>query len=138
MRLYGTKIMGLTGAVLSLVLLAPGAAHSEPHEFLGCNFIEGKGMADVDRWLADFKATVDRMKSTGYKAVILTPQFDTTPDSPDFFWMGTWPDAASMGSNLKEYIEDGVGAKLEESLADIADCTGRTSLWWGRTVYERK
>lgn len=65
---------------------------------------------------------------------MLTPQYNSNPDTPDFFWMGTWPDAAVMGSGMKEYFEEGKGGAADREFAKIGACR-QTSLWWGRRVY---
>ena len=131
--------MRLAAIVFSLLISYGSVAHGATYEILGCMFEEGKGMADLDAWLPKFKATADatKTKAGGYKAVILTPQYGDAPNAPDFIWLGTWPDAALMGSAMKEYFEDGVGASVQKEFAAIATCKA-TSLWWGRTVYQAK
>lgn len=121
-------------AILLLIVtfLAAVPASAEPYEFYGCTFKEGYGMADLDKAIATWK----KVKQVGsYKAVVLTPQYSNNPDSPDFFWMGTWPDASAMGDGQKHYYEDGAGAAAEAAFAKITTCT--SSLWWGRTVSDR-
>ena len=124
---------------LSLLISFGSVAHAATYEILGCMFQEGKDMADLEAWLPKFKATADTSKSKagGYKAVILTPQYGDAPNTPDFLWLGTWPDAALMGSALKDYFEDGGGASVQKDFAAIATCKA-TSLWWGRTAYQAK
>jgi hypothetical protein len=124
--------MKLTGLALGLVLLVSSVAYAEPYEFYGCNFKDGKDMADLDKWIESWSGTMDGLKSQGYRAVILTPQYAQDPETPDFFWMGTWPDAAAMGAGQKEYFEDGAGDADNTKLNDIMDCSG--SLWWGRAI----
>jgi hypothetical protein len=130
--------MKFAAIVFGLALLCPSLAQAEPYEFVACNFREGKGMADLDKWLVDWKATVDALeRKGGYTAVVLTPQYAGEAAIPDFYWMGTWPDAGAMGAGLKEYFEDGAGSDAEKAASRIMDCAGR-SLWWGRTVYQAK
>lgn len=128
--------MRLAAIVVCLALFSAPLAQAQPYEFLACNFVEGKGMADLDKWIADFTKVANKMENRRYTATILTAQF-AEEDQPDFFWMGMWPDAAMMGASLKEYFEDGAGAEIETAFGEIAVCRGN-SLWWGRQVYEGK
>ena len=93
-----------------------------------------KPMADFDKWIEKWKK-VQADLSGSYTAVVLTPQYSNTPDRPDFFWMGSWPDAVAMGAGLKQYFEDGAGAGVDADVNKITTC--RASLWWGRTIFER-
>jgi hypothetical protein len=120
-----------------LACLGASAAAAEPYEFLSCNFRAGKTMADLDAWLPTFAAANDQYKD-GYKAVVMTPVYAEAPNTPDFFWMGTWPDFEKLGLGQRNWFEKGVGSKAIAALDAIADCTSATSLWLGRTVYQQK
>ena len=91
-------------------------------------------MTDLNNWIEKWKNVQDGLEGS-YTAVVLTPQYDNNPNTPDFFWMGTWPDAAAMGAGQMQYFEEGAGAGVDAELAKILTC--RSSLWWGRTVFKR-
>jgi hypothetical protein len=129
--------MRFAGIACVLALVYAPLALAEPYEFYACNFKEGRGEADLDKWIVQWKAVADKLKSPGYAAVVLTPQYAGNEDTPDFFWMGTWPDASAMGAVLKEWVEEGLGTAVSEAGDKIMDCEA-ASLWWGRKVYGGK
>ncbi len=120
--------------LLFVTFLTAGTASAKPYEFYGCSFNEGFGMADFEQWIEKWEKVQGNLEGP-YTAVILTPQYASRPDIPDFYWMGSWPDAAAMGSGLKQYFEDGAGAAVDADVQKIVTC--RAALWWGRTIFER-
>lgn len=126
--------MRTAAAFLIVTFLAAGTVSAEPYEFYGCSFNEGYGMADFDKWIEKWKKVQAGLEGS-YTAVVLVPQYSNAPDVPDLFWMGSWPDASSMGSGLKQYFEDGAGAAVDADVQKIVTC--RSSLWWGRTIFRR-
>ncbi len=124
--------MRIAALAFVLTLVTAAVASAEPYEFYGCTFKEGKGMADLDKAIETW-LKVEQVGS--YKAVVLTPQYSNNPETPDFFWMGTWPNAVEMGKGTKHYFEDGAGKEADAAFAEITTCT--SSLWWGRTVSDR-
>jgi hypothetical protein len=126
--------MRVTNLVLAFVIFAaPGAAFAEVHEFTGCTFKEGHGMADLEKWLPRWKADIDKLKiKDQLSAEIVTPQYDTE-NKLDFFFMVTVPDANVLGSGLNQWIEGGTGSASDAELNKFAKCSA--SLWWGRKVY---
>jgi len=126
--------MRIARVILALALVAaPGAAFADVHEFFGCKFKEGHGMADLDKWLPKWRAVIDGLKfKDQFSAEVLTPQYDTA-NTQDFFFMGNLTNANALGSGLSEYFEAGAGNALEAEFSKFATCTG--SLWWARKVY---
>ncbi len=121
---------------IGLLVFGASVAHAEPYEFIACNFNDGKGMADMDRWVASHKGVLDSTLD-GYQATVLTLQYGDSAELPDFFWMGVWPDAGKLGLGLANWFEKGAGDKAMADLAKVADCAS-SSLWWGREVYSQK
>lgn len=128
MRILSTSI----AVVIWLFTSASGVA-ADPYEFIACSYKEGKGAADLDRWVAASKEVLDSA-GDDYSAVVLTPQYADGDQLPDFYWMGKWPTAEKLGVGLGSWFEQGKGDKAMAALAKIADCPS-ASLWWGRTVY---
>jgi hypothetical protein len=112
------------------------AAHAGPYEFIACNYADGKGGADLDRWVDEYESVLDAALD-GYSATVLTPQYADGEGIPDFFWMGTWPDAQKLGLGLASWYEQGKGDEAMTALAKFADCDS-SSLWWGRQVYHQQ
>ena len=128
--------MRVSAILTGLAIFAAGAAYAEPHEFIACNFREHKGTADLDKWVASIQSVLDSTQDD-YRAVVLTPQYDGGDATPDFYWMGVWPDAQKLGLGLANWFEKGTGDKAMVALAAFADCKPGP-LWWGRQVYQQK
>jgi len=127
--------MRIVTVVLAFALVAaPSAAFAEVHEFYGCTFKEGRGTADLDKWLPTWKAVIDKTKMKDqFSAEVLTPQYDTAANLPDFFFMTTTPNANALGSELNEYFEGGAGNAVGVEPNKFAKCNA--ALYWSRKVY---
>ena len=60
----------IVNAASALVLFvgAQAALASNPVEFWGCKFNEGKGMADLMAWTEEWNTVVDALPDDGYNA----------------------------------------------------------------------
>jgi len=93
---------------------------ARPVDFRGCNFLDGKTMADLDKVTDKFRAYANK-NDTGYSAWILTPEYATNPGF-DVAWMGAWPDGVAFGVSMEKWRSLGTGIAAE--FAQVVDCSG--------------
>jgi len=90
-----------------------------PVEFYGCNWQDGKGMADLVKVGEKFSQWADKQESK-YSAWILTPQFHTEVGF-DVGWLGGWPSGAEMGKSLDAWKAG--GRELAADFNAVMDCS---------------
>ncbi len=91
-----------------------------PVEIFLCHFEDGKGHADLDRWVDTFNNWVDGNEAA-YTAWTYTPQFLSSEYlSFDFAWMGVWTDGKTMGAGMDAWLK--TGGKEAAAFAKIAHC----------------
>ena len=126
------RLLTISALVLSSLLSAKAFSDAQPVHFMGCNFNEGKNMDDmmdyVDKWN---KALGDE---EGYTAWVMTPTFTSTPDTPDFVWVGAWETLSSMGQGMDAYMANDKVAAVD-SKEWPATCEMNT-LWSSTNIRE--
>lgn len=95
---------------------------SNPVEFWGCKFNEGKGMNDLMSWTAEWNEVVDGLPDDGYNAWVMTPMFKSNMTALDFLWVGAWPDYTKMGSGLDDFFNGEEGSALFAKFLQITTC----------------
>ena len=95
---------------------------SNPVEFWGCKFNEGKGMSDLMSWTAEWNEVVDGLPDDGYNAWVMTPMFKSNMTALDFLWVGAWPDYTKMGSGLDDFFNGEAGSALFAKFLQITTC----------------
>jgi len=114
--------LGMTAAIAILSLSSSILAEEEkgteaaifPVEVYTCNFNDGKGQADLDRWVTKWNAWVDEDPEP-YSAWTLAPFYFGEEQDFDFIWLGTSPDAAALGRAYDKYLaEPSLNAEFEQ------------------------
>lgn len=89
-----------------------------PVEIYTCNFHDGKGSADLDRWVSKWNAWIDEDPEP-YSAWTLTPFYFGEDQAFDFIWLGTSPDAAALGRAYDKYLAN---PDLNAAFEEFAGC----------------
>ena len=92
-----------------------------PVDFRACNFLDGKGMKDLDRVSAKFRDYANK-NDFAYSAWTLVPQYHNGSDF-DVGWLGAWPDGEAFGVSMERWISD--GRQLQAEFNEVMDCSGR-------------
>ncbi len=117
MKTKARSFLAVILAVWSQLSLA-----SNPVEFWGCKFNEGKGMNDLMSWTAEWNEVVDGLPDDGYNAWVMTPMFKSNMTALDFLWVGAWPDYTKMGSGLDDFFNGEEGSALFAKFLQITTC----------------
>jgi hypothetical protein len=117
MKTTARSFLAVIFAVWSQLSLA-----SNPVEFWGCKFNEGKGMNDLMSWTAEWNEVVDGLPDDGYNAWVMTPMFKSNMTALDFLWVGAWPDYTKMGSGLDDFFNGEEGSALFAKFLQITTC----------------
>jgi hypothetical protein len=117
-------VVGLVAAATMQIAVAQEQRPATPVEFYGCNWQDGKGMADLVKVGQKFSKWADKRDSK-YSAWILTPQFQTDVGF-DVGWLGGWPSGAEMGKTLDAWKSD--GQELAADFNAVMDCSNRHEL----------
>jgi hypothetical protein len=78
-----------------------------PVEIYGCEYREGKGMADLDQATAAFNAWMDARGENDYWAYVLVPHYHSNEIDFDVLWAGGWQSGTAMGRSLERYVNEG-------------------------------
>jgi hypothetical protein len=102
----------------------PEEMSTSPVETFQCDYVEGKGPADLQAVIDEWNAWMDDEGQNDYYAAVLTPQFFGERNF-DIGWVGAWPDAIAMGAGIEKWINDGsdLGAKFFE----VIDCQAHSA-----------
>ncbi len=123
-----SKILTSAAAATLLVAATPGIAQVSadgmgkivPVELYACDFVDGKGRADLDSVIERWNDYSDDNDMDDYAAWLLTPFFSTPEQDFDIIWLGAYRDGKAMGSRLQEWIES--GGELMAAFAEVVDC----------------
>lgn len=107
---------------IALAMCAQFSFATNPVEFWGCKFNEGKGMKDLMSWTAQWNEVVDTLPDDGYSAWVMTPMFKSNMTTLDFLWVGAWPDYRKMGAGLDDFFNGDEGSALFAKFLDITTC----------------
>ncbi len=88
-------------------------------EIVGCTFIDGAGMDDLDRVVDSWNDWMDENGIDNYSAYLLTPQFVSAENEYDIGWLGAWADAASLG-DMQTWMES--GGDVREDFNEVLNC----------------
>jgi len=97
---------------------------ARPVETWTCDYIDGKGPADLDAVIAEWNNWMDDNGQTNYFAATLTPQY-FGERLFDVGWLGVWADGNAMGAGTDLWVTEGgeIGAKYFE----VLDCNSHSS-----------
>jgi hypothetical protein len=101
------------------------AAEITPIEVLRCRFVAGKGPGDIEGLSAAFNRWMEQSRAPQYAAYVLLPQSHSTEIDFDLAWVGSWPDAETMGESMAHYFER--AAELEGVFGGVMDCDSNTN-----------
>lgn len=92
-----------------------------PVDILACNFNDGKGPADMEPVIADWKEWVgDTDYDDDFAAWMLSKHY-TGPDQEfDFLWLLAWKNGGAMGGAWGEYLAN--GGELAAKFAEVSNC----------------
>ena len=111
---------------LCFVFSVLGSAHTlsatNPVEFFGCKFNEGKSMADLMAWTKECNEVADNLPDDGYNAWVMTPMFKSNMTDLDFLWVGAWPDYTRMGSGMDDFFNGEEGSASFAEFVEISTC----------------
>jgi hypothetical protein len=110
-------VLSFSGSALAQEESEQGSAIF-PVEIYTCNFHDGKGSADLDRWVSDWNAWLDGDPEP-YSAWTLTPFYFGEEQDFDFIWLGTSPDGAALGRAYDKYLAN---PSLNAGFAEFAHC----------------
>ena len=96
---------------LFIFVSGPSAADSHPVHFMACNFMDGKGMEDMMKYVEKWNEALG--EGEGYNAYIMTPTFTSGPNTPDFIWAGAWESMTSMGAGWDAYTANEEVASID-------------------------
>jgi hypothetical protein len=94
-----------------------------PVEIYTCNYHDGSGPAQLDQWVTKWNAWADTALAP-YSAWTLTPFYYGDEQTFDFIWLGTSPDAATMGRAYDEFLRN---PELNDHFEKIAHCDAHSN-----------
>ena len=95
-----------------------GQSKAVPVEFFACHWVEGKGLNDLEKVIADFQKYADANDSK-YSAWLLFPQFHQ-PGIFDVGWLGSWPSGVDFGVSQEKWLTE--GRAIAAAFAEVVDC----------------
>ena len=124
------EILKWTGVCGILMLSGAGSvaaqdAESEeppvmPVEIYVCNYNDGHGPADLDKWAGKWNAWADSSALEPYSAWTLTPFYFGSEQDFDFIWLGISPDAKALGRAYDKYLSQ--SGQLPAEFDQMAKC----------------
>ena len=91
-----------------------------PIELFACNYLEGKGPADVDAWAGAWNAWADEHDLTDYMAWTMVPYYFSPNQDFDFLWLGGSPSARALGRAQDMWLA--TGQEVAEELGGVSIC----------------
>lgn len=123
----------LTTAISALLMLGAMSALAQeeadepnwvPVETFTCNFLEGKGPADLNAVIKDWNAWWDKKGLNSYFAVTITPYYFSELNF-ELGWLGAWTDANEMGSSLDVWVGEGAG--MNARFFEVLECDSHSN-----------
>jgi len=105
--------------------LAFGDSHEQenrrfvPVETFTCNYVDGKGPADLDAIIARWNAWMDERDVQDYFAVTFTP-FYFGAETFDVAWLGSWPGGEAMGRGTDMWVNE--GGEINAGFFEVLSC----------------
>lgn len=90
-----------------------------PVEILGCTFVDGAGLDELDRVIAAWNRWMDDTGIDTYSAFVLTPQFTAASFPYEVGWLGVWADGEAL-AGLQQWLTD--GAAINEDFMEVIEC----------------
>jgi len=119
----------LVAAATFIGVLSSGAAFGDSHEqenrrfvpveTFTCDYLDGKGPADLDAVIAHWNAWMDERDQHDYFAVTLTP-FYFGADTFDVAWLGSWLGGEAMGRSLDLWVNE--GSEMNAEFFEVLSC----------------
>ncbi len=106
------------GAQLSPALI-------QPIEVRSCDFVPGKGRADLDGLQAELAKWIADTAAPEYGAYVLFPLAHSAEIDFDLAWVGVWPDGTTMGESLGHYLRNGVS--ISSAFDSVMSCRDNTN-----------
>ena len=134
--LYRQFAMALS---LLLSVSVAGTAQAQERaamESWACNYVEGKGYADLMNVAAKWDAWASKNHPAPYSAYVLSPVFATFEEVPEAVWLGFSPTSRQLGAVADQWMSE-TGDLIDE-FNSVVDC-GAHTLAGSRTIraYEK-
>ena len=126
----------LTAAMSALMFLFVGSgaalaqdedaaeAPARPVETFTCNYLDGKGPANLDPVIDEWNAWMDENGTGDYFSATMTPQY--YGEWPfDIGWVGAWANGNAMGSGTDQWVHN--SGDLPGQFSEVFDCTSHSS-----------
>jgi hypothetical protein len=117
------------------LLLAANTALAEQYVVFDCNYKEGKGPADLQRWFETIAKPALDAAGAEAEISVLTPTVSNNPDTSDFYWIERWPDLATYGKQAGLFFDP--GAKYANVVAEAFKNWTCTSAIYAGTVWHQ-
>lgn len=124
----------LVAAATLAAVMCSGAAFADSHEqenrrfvpveTFACNYLDGKGPADLDAVIANWNAWMDEQDEHDYFAVTLTPYY-FGPDTFDVAWLGSWPGGEAMGRGTDLWLNE--GGEISAQFFEVLSCDSHSN-----------
>ena len=127
MNRYATAVLVCSVAVTPFTFTSVAQAQDAetpgpaPVEAFMCNMKDGKNRKDLMQASAKI-AKWSAKHDPSYNAWILSPQFASAPDTPDFIWLGSNPNGNELGKGIDAWQKS--GGEAAEAFNAVADCSG--------------
>ena len=95
-----------------------------PVETWTCDYIDGKGYADLDKVIAEWNEWWDDKGMHDYFAATITPYYFGEL-AFDLGWIGAWTDGHAMGTSLDQWL--GEGGAMQAKFFEVLDCSSHSS-----------
>lgn len=90
-----------------------------PVETYTCNYVDGKGPADLDKATEYWNKWADKNGLNNYFAITVVPVYHGA-ESFDVGWLGVWPNGAEMGKSGDLWMTK--GGEAAAKFAEVVDC----------------
>lgn len=118
---------------LTLSLAVANVALADQYVVFGCNYKEGKGPADLQKWFDTLAKPALDAAGAQAEISVLTTTVNTDPDTPDFYWVERHPDLAAYGKSAGFFFDP--GAKFNNVAVEAFKIWTCTSAIYAGTVF---
>jgi hypothetical protein len=128
------KVFTTAVSALAILVLGIGSAFAQddaaeepdwrPVETFTCNYLDGKGRADLDEVIEEWNDWWDDKGMNSYFGATITPYYFGELRF-ELGWLGAWTDGAVMGSSLDTWTTEGVG--MNAKFFEVLDCGSHSS-----------
>lgn len=121
------KNLTMRVAVPFVLMVAMPSAYAQdepliwrPMELIGCNFVEGSDMDDLNAVIDSWDEWMDENEFNNYTGVVLSPQFTSLSFPLDVLWVGIWQDGAALGGGMQQWLTE--GGELQDDFGEVVQC----------------